>query len=134
MIITNHEGLTYDDVLIIPDYSDVLTRQDIDTRSSFLGNYRLPIISAPMDTVSGPDMVAASHNAGAYGILHRFGTGQQLAENVYDVRNKGLDIEFGISIGVKDWNSTREWLDFVSPAKIHSICIDVAHGHHGLVG
>lgn len=127
------EGLTYDDVLIVPAYSDILTRADIDIRNKFLGEYRLPIVSAPMDTISGPEMVARLSELGAYGILHRFSGTDTLAENVYDARTRNFAGQFGVSIGVKDWESTLAFLNYVKLAKPHSICIDVAHGHHALV-
>src|SRR5690349_4703168 len=128
------EGLTYDDVLIVPGYSDILTRADIDIRSRVLGDLRVPIISAPMDTVASPQMVTALHSVGAYGILHRFAKSEQLVEDAYEARAISSEAQFGISIGVKDWEATKEWLDYAYLVKPHSICIDVAHGHHALVG
>ena len=128
------EGLTYDDVLIVPNYSDILTRADIDIRSKVLGEYRLPIISAPMDTIASAKLVNRLSELGAYGILHRFADTEKLSEAVYEARTHSYTGQFGVSIGVKDWEATKRWLDYIAPAKPHSICIDVAHGHHALVG
>lgn len=128
------EGITYDDVLILPAYSDIPTRDDIDVRSRILGGFRLPIISAPMDTVSGPAMVTALWECGAYGVLHRFSDFKDREEDIIEARKYNLNSVFGVSIGVKDWPEIERWLDSVQKYKIHSICIDVAHGHHGLVG
>ena len=52
-----HEGLTFDDVLLVPAYSEVLPR-DVDISSSFTRNIRLntPIVSAAMDTVTEEEM------------------------------------------------------------------------------
>ena len=67
------EALTYDDVLLTPQYSDVESRKEI-----YIGNFLgdgprikldLPIISAPMDTVTGPAMVVTMAQAG--GLLKR---------------------------------------------------------------
>ncbi len=54
------EGLTYDDVLLVPAYSEVLPRQ-VDIRSHFSRNIQLnvPIVSAAMDTVTGAELAIA---------------------------------------------------------------------------
>ena len=54
------EGLTYDDVLLVPAYSEVLPRE-VDIRSSFTRNIRLniPVVSAAMDTVTGAELAIA---------------------------------------------------------------------------
>ncbi len=124
------EGLTYGDVLIVPNYSEIPTRTEIDIRTEYLGRARVPIISAPMDTVSGPEMAAALHRANAYSILHRFG---DIESMVTDTLRYALNTEISISVGVKDWEETRKILENVIPFGIHSICIDVAHGDHILV-
>ncbi|MCB0768624.1 MAG: IMP dehydrogenase, partial [Flavobacteriales bacterium] len=51
------EGLTYDDVLLVPAFSEVLPRE-VDIRSSFTRNIRLniPVVSAAMDTVTGAEL------------------------------------------------------------------------------
>ncbi len=127
------EGLTYADVLIIPKYSDIESRIEIDVTSKYLGGWRVPIISAPMDTVSGPRMVASMYDLNAYGILHRFAPPPILISNIYTTRYLNDKALFGISIGVKDFDSTKIWLNAAGPAGIHSVCVDVAHGHHSLV-
>ena len=54
------EGLTYDDVLLVPAYSEVLPR-DVDIRTRFSRNIQLntPVVSAAMDTVTGADLAIA---------------------------------------------------------------------------
>src|SRR5690606_37927987 len=66
------EGLTYDDVLLIPAYSEVLPR-DVDTSSYLTRNTRLniPLVSAAMDTVTGADLAIAIARAGGLGMLHK---------------------------------------------------------------
>ena len=128
------EGITYDDVLILPQYSDVVTRENINVKNKLFGDFRLPIISAPMDTVSGPALVTALWECGAYGILHRFSDFKDREEDVLEARKYNLNSEFGVSVGVKNWGETSKWLDSICKYDIHSICIDVAHGHHALVG
>src|SRR3989344_3212895 len=66
------EGLTYDDVLLVPQYSEVLPR-DVDISSQLTKKIRLnvPIISAAMDTVTESAMAIAMAQEGGIGILHK---------------------------------------------------------------
>ncbi len=66
------EGLTYDDVLLVPAYSEVLPR-DTDLRSRFSRNIVLnvPVVSAAMDTVTGADMAIAMERQGGIGVIHK---------------------------------------------------------------
>ena len=66
------EGLTYDDVLLIPAYSEVLPR-DVDTSTQFTRKIRLnvPIVSAAMDTVTESELAIAIAQAGGIGMLHK---------------------------------------------------------------
>jgi IMP dehydrogenase len=66
------EGLTYDDVLLIPAYSEILPRE-VNIQTKFTKNITLnsPIISAAMDTVTEADMAIAMAREGGIGILHK---------------------------------------------------------------
>jgi IMP dehydrogenase len=66
------EGLTYDDVLLIPNYSEILPRE-VSIKSKFSRNITLnvPIISAAMDTVTESDMAIAMAQEGGIGVLHK---------------------------------------------------------------
>ena len=81
------EGLTYDDVLLIPAYSDVLPR-DVDTSSYFTKQIRLnvPIVSAAMDTVTESGLAIAIAQAGGIGMLHKNMSIAQQAEEVRKVK------------------------------------------------
>src|SRR4051794_18299717 len=65
-------GITFDDVLLEPGYSDVLPR-DVDIRSSLTRNIRLnlPILSSPMDTVTESGLAIALAQEGGLGIIHK---------------------------------------------------------------
>lgn len=66
------EGLTYDDVLLIPNYSEVLPREVV-ISTKFTKNITLnvPIISAAMDTVTEAAMAIAMAREGGIGVLHK---------------------------------------------------------------
>ncbi len=66
------EFLTFDDVLLIPSYSEVLPSEvDVSTRLSAGINLRIPILTAAMDTVTESNMAIAAAREGGLGILHR---------------------------------------------------------------
>jgi len=81
------EGLTYDDVLLIPAYSEVLPRE-VDTRSYLTKKIRLnvPLVSAAMDTVTESQLAIAIAQAGGLGMLHKNMTIQQQADEVRKVK------------------------------------------------
>jgi IMP dehydrogenase len=81
------EGLTYDDVLLIPNYSEVLPR-DVNTQSRFSRNITLnvPIVSAAMDTVTESAMAIAMAQEGGIGVLHKNMTIEQQAAKVRKVK------------------------------------------------
>ena len=81
------EGLTYDDVLLVPDYSEVLPSQ-VNVSSQFSRNIRLnmPIVSAAMDTVTEAKMAIAIAQEGGIGVLHKNMTVDQQAAEVRKVK------------------------------------------------
>ena len=81
------EGLTYDDVLLIPAYSEVLPR-DVSIKSKFTKNISLnvPISSAAMDTVTESKMAIAMAREGGIGVLHKNMTIEQQAIKVRKVK------------------------------------------------
>lgn len=81
------QGLTYDDVLLIPNYSEVLPRE-VSIQSKFSRNITLnvPIISAAMDTVTESAMAIAMAREGGIGVLHKNMTIEQQALEVRKVK------------------------------------------------
>lgn len=81
------EGLTYDDVLLIPAYSEVLPR-DVDTGSFLTKRIRLniPLVSAAMDTVTEAQLAIAMAQAGGLGMLHKNMSIDKQADEVRKVK------------------------------------------------
>ena len=79
-----NEGLTYDDVLLVPGYSEVLPNT-VDIRSKFSRNITLntPIISAAMDTVTEASMAISMAREGGIGVLHK---NMSIAEQALEVK------------------------------------------------
>lgn len=90
------EGLTFDDVLLIPKRSSVISRKDTDlhTRLSKNITLNLPIVSANMDTVTEANMAITLAREGGIGIIHRFMTVEQQVDEVRRVkRSESIVIE-----------------------------------------
>lgn len=81
-------ALTFDDVLLVPCYSAIVSRQDTDPSSLFSRNIglRVPIVSSNMDTVTESEMAIALARAGGIGVIHRFLTIRQQAAEVRRVK------------------------------------------------
>jgi IMP dehydrogenase len=135
---------TFDDVqLTYPDYSDILSRKDCSTKARLTPKISIdvPIISAPMDTVTGYEMCVAMAELGGIGCLHRFMSIEEeavIVKKFYNetffpfepsivpdtIHNKHLIASVGV---------TKEWWErtqAVIAAGAKVLCLDVAHGHH----
>ncbi|PLX27271.1 IMP dehydrogenase, partial [Candidatus Parcubacteria bacterium] len=89
-------ALTYDDVLIVPRRSSLISRSEANTRTRLTKkvNLNIPIVTANMDTVTGSQMAIAMARMGGIGILHRFMSVEENAEEVRKVkRAQSLIIE-----------------------------------------
>lgn len=81
------EGLTYDDVLLVPGYSEVLPREvNIQTKFSRNITLNVPVVSAAMDTVTESSMAIAMAREGGIGVLHKNMTIEQQAAKVKKVK------------------------------------------------
>lgn len=86
-LFSSTEALTFDDVLIVPGYSEVLPSEtDIKTRLTRTIALNIPLISAAMDTVTEARLAIALARAGGIGILHRNMSPEQQADNVNRVK------------------------------------------------
>ena len=78
------KGLTYDDVLVIPSYSEVLPNQvNIETKFSRNIKLNIPIVSAAMDTVTESSMAIAIAQEGGIGVLHK---NMSITDQAFQVR------------------------------------------------
>lgn len=95
-------ALTYDDVLLVPKKSDIVSRQDIDTSTRLTKNIslKIPLISANMDTVTESQMAIAMAMSGGIGIMHRFcEIGRQAKEVARVKRKQNIVIDNPFTIG-----------------------------------
>jgi IMP dehydrogenase len=129
----NKIGLSYDDILLIPNYSEVLSRKLIDLSTRITKNYStpIPIVSANMDTITEFEMANKLYQLGCLGIIHRFCPIDKEAGIVRRLREAGNEI-CAASIGVS--GECKERLKALIDAGANIICIDIAHGHHKLMG
>ncbi len=120
----------FDDVLLVPSFSEISSRREIDLTSS-LGQdlvLSLPIISSPMDTVTEVAMSKAMSSSGCLGVLHRYNTIGEQSKMVQEASAAG---SVAAAIGV-----TGDYLDRARAlvrAGVNALCVDIAHGHHSMM-
>lgn len=125
------EYLTFDDVLIKPRFSNVASRKDVDLSVVFKHDYsrtfltlNLPILSANMDTITGPEMAIAIANEGGLGVLHRFSTTEVAVESYKKVVKEKFEVAVSIGVG----NSEKDRAIALYDAGARIFVLDVAHG------
>ena len=129
------EALAYDDVLMVPQYSDIESRKEV-TIGNWLDESRglwfdLPIISAPMDTVCEDQMAITLGKMGGLGIVHRYNTIQRQRE-IADIINEEIGpFTFGCAIGIT--GDYLERAEALVEGGVKILCLDVAHGDHILM-
>ena len=122
------ELLSFEDVLLQPQYSDIRSRGEISIGN---GLSPLPIISSPMDTVTELDMAVALGKLGGIGIVHRYNSIEDQANII-----GRLEMDPDVWVPAAAVGITGDYLErsqeLVSRGA-ELLCIDVAHGHHILV-
>ena len=122
-------GLTYDDVLLLPDASDVVPSEvDTTTQLTRTISIAVPLISSAMDTVTESAMAIAMAKAGGIGIIHRNLPISDQVTHVKLVKNVGLA---GAAVGVGDDGFARA--QALIEAGVDVVVVDTAHGHHRAV-
>ncbi|WP_080509959.1 guanosine monophosphate reductase [Halorubrum saccharovorum] len=93
-------GLSYGDVLLVPQRSPVDSRSDVDLSTRLTPNVELktPLVSAAMDTVTEADLAVELSRAGGIGVLHRFLTVDEQAAQVEDVAAAGERVAAAVGI------------------------------------
>ena len=134
-------ALAYDDITLVPNFSEIESRSKIDLTTKLTTNYKLvvPLIASPMDTVCGGEMAVAMANLGGVGCIHRFMTiEEQVSEveffNAYpiDAQLWGSDkVPIMAAIGAN--GDYLERAQGLTNAGVNVILIDVAHGYHKFV-
>src|ERR1035437_8395674 len=118
-------GLSFDDVLLFPDYAD-FSRSEIDISTKITKNIRLslPFVSAPMDTVTESKLAIPLAQLGGIGSIHRNLTVQNQASEAKLVKNKKLLV--GAAIGAS--KGFEERVEALVKAGVDVIVVDSAHG------
>jgi len=119
------EGLSFDDVLLLPLYSDLggLDEVDVSTRITKRLVLDAPIISSPMDTVTGREMALALARRGCLGVLPRNADPSDAEAVIREAKSEGLKI--AAAVGPYDDDRVRAYWD----AGVDLVVVDVAHGH-----
>lgn len=118
--------LDYKDVYILPQYSEVTSRSQVDT-SVHIGDMKIdvPVISANMDTVTDGEMAHAMSEGGAIGAIHRF---MDVEHNIREFETAhGNTHPCFVSIGVNEESKDRARRLYDAGAR--NFVIDIAHGH-----
>jgi IMP dehydrogenase len=123
-------GLTYDDVLLLPDASEVVP-SEVETKTQLTRNISLdvPLVSSAMDTVTESQMAIAMAKAGGIGIIHRNLSIEEQVTHAKLVKGAGLLV--GAAVGVGDDGFARA--EALIDAGIDVVVVDTAHGHHRAV-
>jgi len=138
MVLNVRKGLTFDDVLLVPKYSTIDSRKNIDVSVDLGKGVKLsiPIISANMKNITELNMALKIAEMGGLAILHRFYDNplhDQLSVfyEVIKVNPKYIN-HVGVSIGVQD-SDFEQVCEFVQHG-IKIICLDIAHAHSAAAG
>lgn len=120
-------GLSYDDVLVVPARSPVDSRSDVSLATHLTDDIALeaPILSAPMDTVTGPELAVALHELGGFGTIHRFQTVEHQVAAIEETVAQGARV--GAALGIDE--AYRDRAERVLEAGAACLMVDVAHGH-----
>lgn len=126
--------LSYDDVLLVPQYSDVRSRTEVSLESD-LGNGLVlssPVLSSPMDTISEAPMATAMGCFGGAAIVHRYNSIQDQCRIItMSHETAAIKINVGGAVGISDDFLLRATMLINAGATF--LCVDVAHGHHILM-
>lgn len=118
-------GLSYDDVLLIPQHSLVGSRSEVDLTTQITPKVllKLPLISVNMTDVTETEMAIALGKIGALGFVHRFMSYEAQSDMVAKVKKEG--VLAGAAVGIK--NDFIKRADYLVKAGVDVLTIDIAH-------
>ena len=123
---TINEALTFDDVTLAPNYSEILP-SEVNTSINLTESLKLeiPLLSSAMDTVTESSMGIAMAKAGGLGIIHR---NLNINEQIKEIRKvKSKKILVGAAVGASEKELKRA--EKILKENLDIIVIDTAHGH-----
>ena len=120
------EALTFDDVLLLPRFSNVLPSEtDISVNLTRDIRLKVPFLSSAMDTVTEAPMALAMAKSGGMGIIHRNLNIELQNKEVIKVKNKRLLVGAAVGTSTEDIKRAK----ILSDSGVDLIVIDTAHGH-----
>ena len=130
-------SLCFDDVLLVPQYSDIETRSIVDLSVTGIDetfaqlipsqpHLRCPIVGSPMDTVMSPAAAAVLDEYGGFGILHRYCTIQESVELYLDSVIKSTSHVPNVMVAIGATGDYLERAEALYSVGCRNFCIDVA--------
>tara|TARA_B100001564_G_scaffold271414_1_gene233054 strand:+ start:30 stop:1109 length:1080 start_codon:yes stop_codon:yes gene_type:complete len=120
------EALTFDDVLLLPQYSSIVpANTNINVSLSKTINLKIPFISSAMDTVTESKMAIAIAREGGIGVIHRNLDIKKQCNEVKEVKKNQLKVGAAIGTSQKELSRAKNLIDVGTDL----IVIDTAHGH-----
>ena len=114
---------SFDDILLIPRYSELESRSNCDLS---IGGVDMPIIMAPMDTVTSLDMINLFLKRNLFATIHRYFTSEVEQLKYADIASNGCYNNLFFAVGsVKKY---RKWIDYLYENGVRYFCVDMAHG------
>jgi len=124
------DGISFDDVLLVPKYSDIKSRSEVDLSVKLCKglSFKLPYIPANMTDVIGKEMIIKMYKAGCMSLMHRFCPMKDqtlLLDELHEEFGGDIFNFVGVSVGIKekDYEYVRTFLKM----GVKIICIDIAH-------
>lgn len=120
-------GLSFNDVLLIPQYSKIKSRSEVDLSTQITPHVKLklPLISSNMTDVTGVKMAIALGKLGALGLIPRFVSAEEEADMVYKCKKEKVLV--GAAVGCREGYLERAQM--LLKAGCNLITLDLAHGH-----
>ena len=126
------QSLTFDDVLLTPQYSTLTSRRLVDTSSNLVAGLRLatPIVASNMDTVCESNMAIKMAEIGGIGIIHRNLEVKKQVKEIQKVKKKKLLVGAAVGAGPNEFDRAKA----IIKEGVDLIVVDTAHGHTKKVG